>query len=100
MEITDAIRPHGDGVTLTLLITPRSGRDEIVAAGDALRVRIRAAPVDGRANDALLTFLAKRLGLPRSALTLMSGAASRRKIVHASGVTVEQAQERLLPATR
>ena len=100
MDTTDAIRPHGDGVALTLIVTPRSGRDEIVAAGEALRVRLRAAPVDGRANDALLTFLAKKLGLPRSALTLMSGAASRHKVVHASGVTVEQAQARLLPATR
>ena len=49
--------------------------------GDALKIRLAAPPVDGKANAALLDFLAKRIGLARSSVTLISGQASRRKVV-------------------
>lgn len=47
----------------------------------ALRVRLHAPPVDGKANDALLGWLGAELGLPRRAFTLLRGAASRRKTI-------------------
>ena len=49
--------------------------------GDALKIRLLAPPVDGKANAALLDFLAKRLGLTKSQISLISGQASRRKVV-------------------
>ena len=99
MESSSAIRGHGDGVSLSLAITPRAGRDEITGmAGGSLRVHIKASPVEGKANEALLAFLAKQLGVPRSALSIVTGMSSRHKVVHASGVNIETARARLLPS--
>jgi uncharacterized protein YggU (UPF0235/DUF167 family) len=71
-------------------------RDEIAGiAGDAIRVRLRAPPVDGAANDALLRFLAGRLEIPRSALTLVSGHTARTKVVALDGLSAEEVGRRL-----
>ncbi len=73
---------HGTRTTLTLHIQPGAKKTEIAGPhGDALKVRLLAPPVDGKANAALLEFLAKRLGLARSKIALISGQASRRKVV-------------------
>ncbi|MCG8151774.1 hypothetical protein GUY44_14875 [Pimelobacter simplex] len=50
-------------------------------AGDELKVRLASPPVDGRANDELVRWLAKELGVPRSAVTLVRGQRSRSKVV-------------------
>jgi uncharacterized protein YggU (UPF0235/DUF167 family) len=63
--------------------------------GDAIKVRLAAQPVDGAANEALVDFLADRLGLAPAALRLTAGATSRRKTVEALGVTPGQARQRL-----
>ena len=92
-----AIKATPHGVSLRLTIVPRSGRDEIAGhVGGAIKIRLKAPPVDGRANDALLDFLAKRLDVPRSALAIAAGLAGRHKVVHVAGITVELATERLL----
>lgn len=73
---------HGTRTTLTLHIQPGAKKTEIAGPhGDALKVRLLAPPVDGKANAALLEFLVKRLGLARSKIALISGQASRRKVV-------------------
>jgi len=64
--------------------------------GDALRIRLSAPPVDGAANEALIRYLAERLGLPRSAVELVSGASGRRKVLRIGGVTAETASRALL----
>jgi uncharacterized protein (TIGR00251 family) len=72
--------------TLTLHIQPGAKRTEVAGLhGDALKLRLAAPPVDGKANAALLAFLAERLALPKSALTLKSGQTSRRKVVDVAG---------------
>ena len=76
-------------------LQPRASRDEIVGThGDALKVRVTAPPVDSAANQALLELLADQLGVPRSALRIVAGHSSRRKIVEADGVSAT-ALERL-----
>ena len=76
------LRHHGSRTALALHIQPGAKRTEIAGPhGDALKVRLQAPPVDGKANAALLDFLAKRIGLARSSVTLISGQASRRKVV-------------------
>ena len=86
----------GDGVTLRLHIQPGAKKTEIVGMhGEALKIRLAAPPVDGKANACLLAFLAARLGVARSAVSLLSGDASRAKRVHVSGVT-EAAAKNLL----
>lgn len=54
--------------------------------GDAIRVRVAAPPVGGAANEALIRFLAERLGVPRSAVTIVRGATARRKVVRVQGM--------------
>ena len=84
------------GVELLLHIQPRAGRTDVVGVhGDALKIRLAAPPVDGEANEELIRFLAKTLGVPKSAVTLLSGATGRRKRVRVEGVTAEDAAVKL-----
>ena len=86
----------GQGVTLRLHIQPGAKKTEVVGMhGDALKIRLAAPPVDGKANACLLTFLAETLGVAKSAVSLLSGDTSRAKRVHVSGVTDAEAKARL-----
>jgi len=73
---------HPQGVMLSLWVQPRASRDAVCGIqGDALKLSLTAPPVEGRANDHCLAFLAKRLGLPKSRLELIAGQANRAKRV-------------------
>lgn len=91
------LRQAGNGrVTLTLHIQPGAKKTEVAGLhGDALKLRLAAPPVDGKANAALLAFLAERLDLPKSTLVLKSGQTSRRKVIDVAGAPPDIA-ERLL----
>ena len=69
-------------IRLAVHVTPRSGADAIdgVRVG-VLHVRVRAAPADGAANEALVRLLADTLRVPRSSLSLVSGTRSRSKLI-------------------
>ena len=58
--------------------------------GDSLKVRLAAPPVDGAANEALVEMLAALLGVPRRAVRIVSGLASRAKVVEVDGISAEQ----------
>ena len=86
------------GCTLELKTIPNAPRDEIAGwLGGALKVKVHAPALAGRANDALLGFLAEKLGLPRRAVTLVRGEKSRHKVVRLEGVTLAQVKS-CLPA--
>ncbi len=94
----------GESCVLLVRVTPRSSRDEVVGwDGDTLRVRLRAPPVEGRANEALCRFLAAKLGVALSGVSVVSGASARTKRVRVQGTTEAvaraafTAQARLLP---
>lgn len=89
------ISPAGDGVAFEVRVTPRSSRQEFSLAQGVLRVRLTAPPVEGRANKALLRYLAKILGVAPSRLSLLSGEKGRRKRVSVSGLRPEQVRRRL-----
>ncbi len=77
-------------------LTPKASRDEIVGWQDGLlRVRVCAPPVDGKANDALVRLLAKALGVPKSAVGVVSGAKSREKLIGVGGIDSDEAAARL-----
>lgn len=79
-------------------VVPRARASEIAGRhGDAIRIRLAAPPVDGAANDELVRFLAERLGVPRSAVTIASGASARRKAVEVAGLTRQTVEARLFP---
>jgi uncharacterized protein YggU (UPF0235/DUF167 family) len=85
---------------LRLRVSPGAGRAAIVGRyGEAWKVRVTAAPEDGRANDAVLRLLADVLAVPRGALTLISGHSARDKIVELTGVGPALAERRLTSAS-
>lgn len=85
------LRAADDGVTLTLHVQPGASRTEAVGLhGDALKIRLAAPPVDGRANECLLAWLAAQLGVAKSAASLRAGASARRKVVAIAGVSAAQ----------
>ncbi|KXB29561.1 hypothetical protein AT959_16600 [Dechloromonas denitrificans] len=82
-------RLAADGrITLTLHIQPGAKKTEIAGLhGEALKIRLAAPPVDGKANEALLKFVAETLHLPKSAVSLKSGQSSRHKVLEIVGTT-------------
>ena len=89
------------GCDLTVIAQPRARRTEFAGTHDGvLRVRLQAPPVDGKANEELIGFLAQALGVPKSAVTLRRGAASRRKVVAVRGRTAAAAAQRLQQSRR
>jgi uncharacterized protein (TIGR00251 family) len=78
-------------VTFPVHVSPRARRNAIEAVAEgALRVRLAAPPLDGRANDALCRLLAERLNIPRSAVRIVAGERSRRKRVEVRGVSLDR----------
>ncbi len=85
------LRVAADGrITLTLHIQPGAKKTEFAGLhGGALKIRLAAPPVDGKANEALIKFVAETLKLPKSAVNLKSGQTSRRKVLEISGSSRE-----------
>jgi len=67
------------GDIITVQVTPRASRARIVEDGEGLRIYVTVPPEDGKANAEVQKMLAKHLGLPKSALTLIRGATARTK---------------------
>jgi uncharacterized protein (TIGR00251 family) len=90
------IEPTPTGIRLRLHVQPRASRTELVGRhGDALKLRVAAPPVAGAANDALVRWLADRLGVPRSAVRVTAGTTGRSKTVTVDGVDPAAAARRL-----
>lgn len=71
--------PSGD-LLLSLYVQPRASRNELAGLhGDALKLRLTTPPVDGKANKAVLSFLAKLFKIPKSAILIKSGLQNRSK---------------------
>ncbi|AIT07263.1 hypothetical protein MC45_13775 [Sphingomonas taxi] len=75
-----------DGLLVAIRVTPRGGRDAIAAGTEEhLAARLAAAPVDGKANAALIALVAKTFGVPKRAVTLVGGDTARLKRLHVAG---------------
>ena len=90
----DWLNRAADGsLVLSLHIQPGAKKTEIAGLhGEALKIRLAAPPVDGKANAALIAFLAKTCGVPKSAVKLVSGETSRTKRVRLTGVDVAKVE--------
>ena len=85
-------RWDGEDLILDCHLQPKASKDEFAGLqGERLKIRLTAPPVDGKANACLLAFLARGLGVSRSAVTLKSGDCSRHKVVDIRGITPEAA---------
>jgi len=90
------IRAVSDGVEIAVRVQARASRSEIVGVhDDALKVRVKAAPVEGAANDELTKLLAKRLKVARSSVEVVRGHTARSKRVRVTGIGLEEVEERL-----
>lgn len=82
-------RRDGDSITLTLHVQPGAKRSEVAGLhGEALKIRLAAPPVEGRANEALQRFVADCFDVPLRQVELLRGAQSRHKMVRVSGSKV------------
>lgn len=90
-----AVRVDGARLLVAIRVTPRASRDEITCEGGALRVRLRAPPVEGAANEALCALFAARLRLPKRSVALERGATSREKLLAITSLTPDDFWRRL-----
>lgn len=85
--------------TLAIKAIPNAPRSAVAGwLGEALKVKVKAPPVEGRANEALCEFLADELGVPRRAVTVLRGDTSRLKLIRIESLSEEEVRARLSPA--
>ena len=90
------VRDTGDAVRIPVHVQPRAKREGVVGEhGGALKVAVTAPPVGGAANAAVVELLASALGVPRGALEVVSGHASRRKVIEVRGVSAAEVRRKL-----
>ncbi len=89
--MTPFLQPSTDGVLLRVYVQPKASREGIAGYhGDALKIRLKASPVEGEANAACIRFLASLFGLPRTNLSIKTGHKSRLKLIEMEGVSIEE----------
>lgn len=85
-----------DSCTLEVKAIPNAPASAVAGwLGAALKVKVHAPALDGRANDALCAFLADELDLPRRAVSLVRGEKSRQKVVRIDGLAADEVRRRL-----
>lgn len=78
-----SIEATADGLSISVRVVPNASRDEIVGLhGGVLKIKLASPAIEGKANKALLNFLAKELGVRSSAITIKSGRQARIKRLH------------------
>ena len=88
--MADWFRHNGEVLTLTLHIQPGAKRSELAGLhGEALKIRLAAPPVEGRANEALLKFIAGLFDVPVRQVELKQGGQSRHKVIAITGSNVD-----------
>lgn len=94
------LRDDGDALILTLHIQPAAKKTEVVGVyGDALKIRLAAPPIDGKANAALVKFIAAQLGVSKNSVTLISGDTARAKRLRVVGVDASVVRDQFTPSS-
>jgi uncharacterized protein (TIGR00251 family) len=95
-ELVISIQESDGGVTFSVKVHPRAKKNAITGElGDALKLSLTSPPVEGRANEACIEFLAKLLKVPRSSVTIASGQTSRSKVIRVVGLSAEEIRRRM-----
>jgi len=90
------IRENGSYATFAIKVHPRAKKNAISGElGDALKLSLTAPPIEGRANEACVEFLANLLKLPLSSVTIASGHNGRRKVIRVVGLSAEEVRKRI-----
>lgn len=91
-----AIQETTSGCTFVIKVQPRARRNAIVGEiAGALKLALIAPPIEGRANEACIAFLAELLDVPHSSVTIIRGHSNRNKVVRISGLLAEEVRKRL-----
>jgi uncharacterized protein (TIGR00251 family) len=89
------------GVSFKIKVHPRSRKNAITGiVGDALKVSVTTPPAGGKANQALIEFLADFFAIPRSSITIASGETGRLKVIRVSGISADQLRTVLVEKTK
>ena len=92
------VRDVADGCTLEVRVHPGARRNDVAGLhAGAVKISIAAPATDGRANEALIEFVAEILSLPQARVSLVSGAASRSKVLRITGKTAAEVRAALFP---
>lgn len=87
-------RVAGRSAVIGIRLKPAASREKIVSVGDdEVCIAVTAAPVDGKANEAMIRFLAKAFGVSKSSIGIRKGATSRNKLVEIAGMTKDEAMK-------
>jgi uncharacterized protein (TIGR00251 family) len=90
------IRDTPSGATFQVKVHPRARKNAITGVvGDALKLALTAPPVEGRANEAAIAYLAEFLNVARSSVTIAAGESSRQKLIRVAGLTSTQVEAKL-----
>ena len=90
------IRDTASGASLGIRLQPKAKKNQVIGElNGALKLAVTAPPIEGRANEACIRFLAELLKVARSSVTITAGASSRNKVIRIEGVTAEQVRARL-----
>lgn len=93
------VRRHADSVTMRVRVHPKARRERISGVlGDALKLELTAPPIDGKANEACIRFLAEFLRVPRSSVTIAAGLTSRNKVVRIARVDAGEVEDTIRAA--
>jgi hypothetical protein len=91
------IRNIAGGASFAVRVHPRAKRNAITGTlGEALKLALTSPPVEGRANEACIEFLAQLLDVSRSSIAIAAGETSRNKVIRVSGLSAETVCERML----
>jgi uncharacterized protein (TIGR00251 family) len=84
------------GATFQVKVHPRARKNAITGVlGDALKLALTSPPVEGRANEACIEFIAKFLNVPPSSVTIAAGESSRQKLIRVTTIRTAQVEEKL-----
>ena len=95
-ETSKSLKDAPQTTTIDVKVLPRSSKDEIVGKKDGIyKIKLTAPAIEGKANKALLKLLAKKLGLPKREIRIISGERSRMKSIRIDRLTFEQVKKLL-----
>lgn len=75
------MKENENGVIINFKISPNASKNEIIKTDDGIKIKIAAQPVDGKANKALIEFLAKKFKIPKTSIEIIKGHTSKEKTV-------------------
>jgi uncharacterized protein (TIGR00251 family) len=92
------IKARGENILISVRVQPGASKDVITGIREGfLLIKLCSPPVDGRANDSLIRFVANRLNISRSSIQIIHGIKNRKKLLEVAGLSIADAEKALTP---